>query len=1276
MKVRKQASKTLATVLAACMLTSGMATGVSAYYDDESFVPSEHTLGVVGSFTEWGEYSDVVMRDDDGDGIYVATVDLSDYGYDDGDYSDFKVRADEYWDYNWGVYEEDYDRTFNSQTNFSITIGEEGTVFYVYLDTTGDDMYVWDCGWTYDPSEIGIIDPEIKTTEDGFRYRKIDNTEVNVIGYTGTGTDIVIPDTIEDLPVTKLKQGLFRNNGSIKKVKLPANLKSIPDNMFNGCTSLEEVTVPSGLTDIGSYAFYKCTNLTAIDLPDTVTVMDSYCFACSGLKSFKVPQGVTSITSGSFYECNSLAAVTFSQGLKSIGYRAFSECEALTEAIIPDSVDSIGESAFNSCKSLKNVKLPSALTGIEECTFYGTAIEGIVIPDNVEYISYGGFSYCESLKTVELGAEISSVSSSAFYNCSSFEGFTVSDENSYYSAMDGVLFNKAKTNLIIYPTAKTAESYTVPNTVTTIQSNAFSNSKLQKISMPASVTEINSYAFSNSGLTSITLPSSVTYLGEGAFSNCKSLGTAKLGKNIKTVPENCFYECKSLSSITFGSNTKTIGEYAFYNCDALNSVAFPEGVTTIGYEAFYDCDVLEAVTFPSTLTSIGYEAFSNCDKLAKVVLPEALVTVNDEAFAYCYSLKSVSVNSDVNFGYSVFYEDPLEEISLGKNVTKIDLGNLSVNNNTAIVIDPENPNFIIEDNILYNTDKTQIFSALPAFSITDYTVPSTVTTINDRAFYGKAIVTLTVPESVKTVGSGAFGNCNSLRTVALNAKLTALNSSVFYNCNSLQEITIPDTVTEIGDYAFCNCNSLKKAIIPDSVKTIGYEAFESCGGLETVIIGKSVESIGSEAFEYCYDLRAIVIPSKVTSIGYDAFNGDGNLVIYGEAGSYAESYAINNRKNFEEYAELENFSFVYESAIDLGASVNIRCLADGGIGRYKFECAVKQEGSSRYTVIQEFGSNKKIVYKPASAGKYTVRVRVRDDIGTIAAKTTSFEVKSSALNNLSSIGVTEAAVNERVLISAAASGGTEPYTFAYYFKRSTNTKWNKIGTEFGTADSAVFTPTAAADYDIKVIVKDANGATSEKLFGLTVKDGIINDSYVNAEKVQIGDDIRVTGAAKGGTGSYKYAFYFKRSTNSKWNKIGTEFGTATYGIAVPKAAADYDMKVIVKDSAGNTAEKIFKVTVVESLPVTNTSYLSADTVEVGKTVTVAGRFVGGTKPCTFEYYFKRSANIKWNTLKSANEKGTYAKFTPTTAAEYDIKVIAVDSKGAKSEKVMKLSVNS
>ena len=120
------------------------------------------------------------------------------------------------------------------------------------------------------------------------------------------------------------------------------------------------------------------------------------------------------------------------------------------------------------------------------------------------------------------------------------------------------------------------------------------------------------------------------------------------------------------------------------------------------------------------------------------------------------------------------------------------------------------------------------------------------------------------------------------------------------------------------------------------------------------------------------------------------------------------------------------------------------------------------------------------------------------------------------------------------------------------------------------------------------------------------------------------------------------------------------------------------MKVIVKDKDGATAEKIFTVTVVESLELTNISYLMADnklvnSVNVGKTVTAAGRFVGGSKPCTYEFYFKRSANTKWNKLSYGNEKGTYAKFTPTAAAEYDIKVIAIDSKGAKAEKIMKLT---
>jgi len=219
-------------------------------------------------------------------------------------------------------------------------------------------------------------------------------------------------------------------------------------------------------------------------------------------------------------------------------------------------------------------------------------------------------------------------------------------------------------------------------------------------------------------------------------------------------------------------------------------------------------------------------------------------------------------------------------------------------------------------------------------------------------------------------------------------------------------------------------------------------------------------------------------------------------------------------------------------------------------------------------------------------------------------------------------------------------------------------------------------PTAEGHREIAECMK--NGLSDVVAAGMNAElsdDSLVNLSTVSAEKVQIGDDIRVEGAAEGGAGGYKYAFYFKRSVNSKWNKIGTEFGTKTYGTIVPQAAADYDMKVIVKDSAGNTAEKIFKVTVVESLPLTNVSYLSAYDVPVGKTVIAKGRFVGGTKPVTYEFYFKRSTNTKWNKISYGDESGTYAKFTPTAATSYDIKVVAIDSTGAKDSKIMTITAS-
>ena len=370
-------------------------------------------------------------------------------------------------------------------------------------------------------------------------------------------------------------------------------------------------------------------------------------------------------------------------------------------------------------------------------------------------------------------------------------------------------------------------------------------------------------------------------------------------------------------------------------------------------------------------------------------------------------------------------------------------------------------------------------------------------------------------------------------------------------------------------------------------------------------------------------------------------------------------------------AELENVSTVKSDKINLGESIEITGAAQGGKPDYTYAYYYKRSTNTKWNKIgTEFTSSTSAAFKPVDPVSFDIKVSVKDSDGTVVDKIMTVAVENAALANNSTISGTKASVGETITLNGSASGGASPYTYAFYYKRSVNTKWNKIGTEFGTATTASFKVPSVADFDFRVIAKDSTGATAEKIFTVNVDDSVVNESFILTDKAQIGDDVKISGAASGGKGPYVYAFYFKRSVNKKWNKIGTEFGKATHATLVPTAAAEYDVKVIAKDSTGATSEKTFKVTAVESMELTNVSYINAGSeVAVNKTITIYGRAVGGTKPATYEYFFKRSTNSKWNSISKANESGSYAKFTPTAAASYDIKVKATDKDGKVAEKI-------
>ena len=156
-------------------------------------------------------------------------------------------------------------------------------------------------------------------------------------------------------------------------------------------------------------------------------------------------------------------------------------------------------------------------------------------------------------------------------------------------------------------------------------------------------------------------------------------------------------------------------------------------------------------------------------------------------------------------------------------------------------------------------------------SLASITIPNSVTSIGNEAFYGCGLTSITIPDSVTSIGEGAFHECTSLTSVTIPDSVTSIGKDAFSDCKSLTTITIPDSVTSIGSEAFLGCKSLTSIIIPDSVTSIGDFAFSDCESLTSITLPNSVTSIGDRVFFNCSGLTSITIPDSVTSIGEDAF---------------------------------------------------------------------------------------------------------------------------------------------------------------------------------------------------------------------------------------------------------------------------------------------------------------------------------------------------------------------------------------------------------------------
>jgi hypothetical protein len=560
------------------------------------------------------------------------------------------------------------------------------------------------------------------------------------------------------------------------------------------------VTIPTNIngllvTGIGTNAFANLTNLTSITIPVSVTNIGDY----------------------AFYFCTNLTNVTILGAVTTIGDYVFGGCTSLTSVTTPGSVTSIGEFAFYYCTSLTNFTIPGTVTTIGDYAFY----------------------FCTSLTSVTIPSGVTSIGELAVGGCTSLTAITVDTNNSFYSSVNGVLFDKNQFTLVEYPGGLDG-SYTIPGTVTSIGSEAFE------------------YC---TNLASVTIPGGVTNIGDEAFEYCTGLTNAIICNGVTSIGQNAFCDCSSLTSVTIPSSVTSIGDLAFYFCTSLTSVYFKGNApTAIGADVFFDDDNA-TVYYLSGATGWNYDFWGFPDG-PPTVLWNPLIQASGASFGVLSNQFGFNITNTANTNITVVVEVctnlaspvwfPLQTVTL------------------------TNGSFYFSEPVQTNNSGRFYTLGLPFAQC-----------------YGTLEVTITPPAAVsagaeRQVDGGAWETSGVMTGPSGGAHTVQFSTIAGWNTPSNQIITITNgfLTTATGNYTVENSYPYDYTANAGAITITGYSGPGGAVTIPSTINGLPVTTIAQYAFAGCSNLTSIAIPATVTTIGAYAFYDCGSLTgvnFYGNA---------------------------------------------------------------------------------------------------------------------------------------------------------------------------------------------------------------------------------------------------------------------------------------------------------------------------------------------------------------------------------------------------------
>ena len=547
-----------------------------------------------------------------------------------------------------------------------------------------------------------------------------------------------------------------------------------------------------------------------------------------------------------------------------------------------------------------------------------TNVTAVNLPSTLKTINTNAFSNSQ-ITTINIPAGTDDIKDGAFAQINGLTAITVDAGNSKYTAADGILYenNGGNKYLKAYPVAKAGTTFTVPNDVYGVSTNAFQLAQnLTTITLPASIQDLPTTKEANGFTSAKNLTAIKVDAGNTKFKDEDGVVLTQDGKTLVAYP----YARHGVVDPAYNGPLVTMHPGEVYT--------IPASVETIGKGAFAQAKEITAVKL-NNVKKISEGAFYSVRNLRNVELGASVETIEDGAISATPDLSRFTVDSS-NPNYmadaeGVIYTKNQQELVLYPAGREGEYTTLSTTTKVrkrafyyAQKVTKVNFNSALEN---IDNDAFQVTTALKEIT---FAAPSNLKRIGTWVFYMSGLTKLELPASLKEIGSNAFSSNKDLKTVTIadNSQLESIGTYAFTNNSNLESFTfegstalktiaqgafsndtklasfdVPANVETIAKAAFDGTSSMKHVTFqaPAKIKKIEEAAFQNANALENIDLPEGLEEIQKDAFNKCTSLTEIGIPASVTTIAPTAFQQAEKL----------EKFTVN--KNNTVYSSVDGF---------------------------------------------------------------------------------------------------------------------------------------------------------------------------------------------------------------------------------------------------------------------------------------------------------------------------------------------------------------------------------